>query len=56
MCLVNPQLFALDVRFEAGRLVTTEVRDIDAVFLDADDVNEVVPGPGDDFLLEVVAE
>ena len=54
--LVDPQLFTLEVGLEAGLLVAAKVGDVDAVLVDADDVDEVVPGPGDDLPLEVVPE
>ena len=49
-------MFTFEVRLEAGLLVATKVGDVDAVLVDADDVDEVVPGPGDDLLLEIVTE
>ena len=54
--MIDPQLLALEVRLEPRLFVAAEVGDVDAVPLDADDVDEVVPGPGDDLPLEVVAE
>lgn len=49
-------MFTLEVRLEAGLLVATKVGDVDAVLLDADNIDEIVPGPDDDLLLEIVPE